>query len=244
MEINHRFAARNEQELKMVRAIELASEILEDRLNVKIVLQAQRQPGWAGADAFHAGMYVSEERLVKINFRNLTGCSAKTVLTVLGHEFRHAVQYQHGLMERGVWRGPKTDTAEFQYNGRFSRYYNRPQEVDARMYQEPYANLVLEDSRFSLMAQDLNVPGDVMMKRDYEATFRKLGFAGIEDPDRQTFNLGDGRFSCLRLSEVFPNKKKWTKALAQRVFREHRELLERNVFEYIMVPVTIDDFVS
>lgn len=245
MEINHRFAIRNEQERRMVEAIEVATRILERHLDVSVVLQAQRQPGWAGADAFHSGMYCSDERLVKINFRNLVAQSAKTVLTVLGHEFRHAVQWQHGMFDKyGNWCGPVMETIGFNKSCFYTRYFNKPQEVDARNFQEAYANLIIDDPEFSSFAAELNVPGDIMMKRDYETTFKNLGFTGVEDPQRHSFKLNDGRFSCLRLSDVFPNKKRWTKPLAQKVFREHADLLEQNVFEYIMVPVTIDDFVS
>lgn len=245
MELNHRFAPRNAEELEMVRAIEIATEILESHLNVKVVLQAQRQPGWAGSDAFHAGMYCHDERLVKINFRNLTGHSAKTVLTVLGHEMRHAVQHQHGMYcERGRWIGPRMDEVKLRSSSRFARYYNRPEEVDARTFEDAYANLVINDSRFSKIASALNVPGEMMMKRDYAATYVALGYTGVNDPEKQSFNLGGGRFSHARLSEAFPKKSKWTKALGQRMFTEHAEMLERNVFEFIMVPVTLDDFVS
>jgi hypothetical protein len=245
MQIDHRFAPRDVQELKMVRAIEVASEILESLLNVEIVLQAQRQPGWAGADAFHSGMYVRETRMIKINFRNLVGHDAKTVLRVLGHEFRHAVQYQHGLMEAGgKWKGPEMDTINFQNSGRFSRYYNQPHEVDARMYETVYANMVISDPRFSDMLEDLNVPGEQMMRVDWDATYKSIGFTGTNDPEKGAFRLKDGRFAWLRLSEVYPGKNKWTKALIQRAFREHADLMQKNIFQAIKVPVTIDDLVS
>ncbi len=244
MEINHRFLPRNDQEIQMVKAIELASEILEEKLNVKIVLQAQRQPGWAGADAFHAGMYVSEDRMIKINFRNLTGASAKIVLGVLGHEFRHAVQYQHGMKSGRVWNGPNVENMAMNTSSRFARYYNQPHEVDARMYQDVYANMVISDPRFSEMINLLNVPGEPMMKQDRDATYKMLGFTGREDPDMKIFRMNDGTFGHLRLSEVYPNKKRWTNPLAQKALKEFTDKIHANKFEFLMVPVTLDDFVS
>lgn len=43
MEINHRFLPRNDQEIQMVKAIELASEILEEKL--KKVDRSESVPG-------------------------------------------------------------------------------------------------------------------------------------------------------------------------------------------------------
>jgi hypothetical protein len=90
----------------------------------------------------------------------------------------------------------------------------------------------------------LNVPGEQMMRVDWDATYKSIGFTGTNDPEKGAFRLKDGRFAWLRLSEVYPGKNKWTKALIQRAFREHADLMQKNIFQAIKVPVTIDDLVS
>lgn len=246
MQINHRINPRNQHEIKQIKAIEIAAQILCEKLGVDITLQAQRQPGWAGADAWHAGMYLYQNKYgetdntVKINFRNLTGCSTKTVLTVLGHEMRHAMQHQlPGFYESSKWSrkwiGPKHEAIERQSR---SGYYRDPCEVDARVYQSIYAELVIADPRFAPFLESLNIEGEVPRKNDMPASYAKNG---VKKEETQLFNC-DGKIYFLTLSQV--GAKKFTPKVCKRCWTEFKDLMLSQPFEYVTVPVTIEDLVS
>ena len=244
MKIAHRIVPRNDMERQQVKAIEVASVILEESLQVSIQLCAQRQPGWAGTRAYHAGMYQHDkDQTVKINFRNLSGCSTKTVLTVLGHEFRHAVQHQKvgfwNPKHSWRWIGPVYAGDNRIARGRFSAaYYARPEEVDARFFQATYASKVMADPRFAPFMSSLDIEGEVIRKPDLEATFIKYGIA---DEDVQLFDDCEGHTYYLCLSQV--EGRSWTERVRKSGWTTYRALLLTQPFEYVMVPCTLEDFV-
>lgn len=240
MKTLHRIRPRDKLEVLQIRALEVASEILCEYLKVDVILQAQRQAGWCGSDTFHSGMYSSGDRLIKINFRNLEGSSTKSVLTILGHEFRHAFQFQHGLYVNRKWLGEKFQPSFFHHNKRYAAYLNEPIEIDARAYQEIYANIVLNDIRFSNFKNALNIPGNIPLRKDIEATYRLIGFEPY-DPRIQFFIIGNKTYW---LSSEQVHIKKWSKRYIQKAFAEHKELMLEQPVNYVMVPIDITDLVS
>lgn len=271
MKFNHRYKPKTDAEKIQLKAIEVASEILEEQLDLKdrdLILMAQRQVGWAGASAYHAGRYEEEEfnkftfgkpngtyveRTIKINFRNLQGASLATILEVLGHEFRHAVQYKLGWLGIGkAWSGASysKNLNSTEFSGRFRRYFNRPQEIDARLYQHTNAQLVINDPRFSEFKQYLDTSiGAPLMKEDREANYLATGFPKEEI---QIMYLRSGGketlywFSLSQLNERLPKavKKITQKHINLMANADNVEFLKTQVFNKIFVPVTVEDLVS
>ncbi len=241
MNTNHRIRPKNQLEAKQIAALELATEILEEHLGVQVTLQAQRQAGWAGADAWHAGKYCHDEQLIKINFRNLEGVSTLQVLTVLGHEFRHVVQHQTGLLVEQRWTGEEQTPSFFHPNAKYSAYFNLPQEVDARAHQDAYADLVIKDPRFKDFVTALDIDGIVQLKKDLEATYKSIGF---EYPDEHVMLFRDHDEQVYWLSTEQIGIKKWSRKYANHAFEHHIELLKSQPVKLVMTPVTVFDLVS
>lgn len=250
MRTNHRIATRTTAEVRLVQALEVATTILEEALGVEVCLQAQRQAGWAGADAWHAGMYCHEsrddERLVKVNFRNLEGRSTYEVLQVLGHEMRHALQHKNGWFDQyRRWVGPAVEyTGVRTKDLRYRAWFSKPQEVDARNFEKTYADLVINDPRFTPFRTALDIPGTILMKKDYVATYAALGVDFNDEVARATvriLRLRDESLCWVKLSQT--NGKKWTPKLVQAQF-QRTDLLAAQPLVYVMTPVTLDDLVS
>jgi len=138
---------RNRQEEVAVELLTKAYNYLEKKLNTTTNLVFSRECSY-GHDSFHAGFYCdSNDKEVRINFRNLYGHSIATMIKVLGHEMRHAVQYKKGMLSdyAGV-RGRKirntNDYTSGIWNGKreFVRYIDAPWEIDARKYESQYAD--------------------------------------------------------------------------------------------------------
>ena len=247
-EVNHKFAPRDEKEIRQVNAIEIASEILVEKLGLEdfgITIQAQRQAGWAGSDAYHSGMYVNDEKLIKINFRNLYGFSLKQIITVLGHEFRHAVQYQTGLLQGyRNWTGDKVKLNKETNCNRFANYFGQDWEIDARNYQEAYAELVLNDDRFKdflpYVGEKIN---DKIMRIDYDASYALLTYPKEEINLFSIRETGKEILYWMASSQI-PGCKKWSKKWIKIAFKDYHELMKSQVFEKVMVELTLDDVVS
>jgi hypothetical protein len=243
MKFDHRFNTRNQVELRQLKAIEVAAVILEDKLNlsaVDLTLQAQRQAGWAGTDAYHCGMYVNDTKLIKVNFRNLRGATLKNIIIVLAHEFRHAVQHSTGLLDKyHRWTGPEYKLETNEYN---KHYIKRPSEIDAREYQSAYAQLVINDERFSQFVPYLDESyGEKPMKVDWDATYGQLPY------DREGICLfrlretGETQY-WLHLSQI--NAKKWTKSIYRKVFDNHVDLLKSQRLNEIKSELVLEDLLS
>ncbi len=251
MNTAHRIHPKNQLEAKQIAALELATLILEEHLGLDVTLQAQRQVGWAGADAWHAGKYChatrDEPRLIKINFRNLQGRSTLDVLTVLGHEFRHAVQYQTGLLDsHHRWTGEKqeqTTAAHLHCDQEYKSWFSRPEEIDARRYQSAYANVVLADPRFAGFKAARDSEGTLPMKRDLRSTYEAMGFTHL-DPRVQTFRAERDSDQSYWLSTEQVGIKKWNKKGYALAWQNFKELMLSQPMKYVMVPVTVDDLVS
>jgi hypothetical protein len=247
MKFDHRFTPKSRVELRQVKAIELASTILEDVLDLKdlgLTLQAQRQTGWSGSKAYHSGMYSNSQKLIKINFRNLVGCSLSTILQVLSHEFRHAYQYKNGLLvNHHQWKGPSLSESIQTSNKRYAKYFSQPWEIDARMYEKPYLEKIISDTRFSKFVEYLNeYSGEKLKKLDYDATHALIPY------DRQGVEFFKFRREpnvryWMHTSQI-PGCKKWTRKFVDKAFTEFKSLLLSQKVQEIYVEVDIDDLVS
>lgn len=232
---DHKFNPRDENEKIIVEAIENASEILCGALDVNVTLRIERQAGWAGSNAFHAGAWLPIQKMVKINMRNLYGASLKQIIEVLGHEFRHAVQTIHNMMDADI-----PDTA-YSHKWRAS-YYNRPEEKDARKYQKVYADIVTQHKLFKYKERlGETVSGEPLRIPDHDASIDKLG---IPKERMQLFRDFDGSIFWFDLSDVNGHPKRWTKSIAQKVWLNQAEQLRKQKFETLYRDITIDDLVS
>jgi hypothetical protein len=235
---DHKFATRNDTEVSCVKMIENAGTILADLLNVTVSLRMERMAGWGGSDAFHAGSYNRRTKLVKVNYRNLQGQTFDRILEVLSHEFRHAVQDQHGTVDTI----PDTDfsMSPRRLSTSFIKYLNKANEKDARAYQEVYAKMVRADSRWTHEdTMSSRVEGELWTD-DYQATYEALGLNG---DDIQIFADREGNKYWFSINDV-PKAKKFTKAVGQRVWKDHREQLESQPFIPLQRRVDMLDIIS
>ena len=140
---------RNQEEKVAVDLLTQAHKYLGETLGVKTNLVFSRECSY-GHDSFHAGFYRNSDKQIRINFRNLYGSSIDTMIEVLGHEFRHAVQHNTGMLTHDSIYGSKvkkqTDYISGIWNGKRQvvRYCDAPWEIDANQYQRQYADEVIE----------------------------------------------------------------------------------------------------
>jgi hypothetical protein len=236
MKTKHRIAIRDENEARVIKAIETGAMILNEKLGISPTLQVERQTGWAGNRAFHAGKYVPRDNLVAINLRNLYGASLVNIITVLGHEYRHAIQ---SLTD---WRFDNRLSTNFRKSHK-SAYYNRPVEIDARAFQDEYAKLVLTDARFSEYIDIEKMPGSTPMKIDWDASYLAVQSS---EQDLQLFLHKDKSTSYMRLvdlpvSEFKTPPTRWTKKACS-IAWANKHLMKP--WSPVMVPVTLEDLVS
>jgi len=137
---------RNNAEQTAVNMCIEAHKWLNTKFGVDTKLTFSREVNW-GNDVHYAGFYKHADKEVRINIRNLYGNSIKTILVVLGHEIRHAIQCEKGWLNNftqnssgknpyvhGDWKGI----------GYWEKYLNAPWEIDARKYQYKYADMVIK----------------------------------------------------------------------------------------------------
>jgi len=238
--INHRINCRDSNEAEIVRACEIGFKILCEVLNLDgLTLQVQRQAGWAGSDAHHAGMFTHKGE-VKINLRNLGGCSVRLIMGVLGHEMRHAYQHSQGWLKNGYKWHNLNGPLRQHHDKRYQEYLNRPQEIDARMFQNAYAEMIMLDPRFREYFGIVYEQEPVMIECKV-ATAAKYH---RENDEMFRFILKkDGPVHFMYASQ-FGTSKKITKKIRMTAFTEHRELLESQVIVPVMREIALDDLVS
>lgn len=254
MKTKHNIKPRTELEKVQIRAMEVAANILADKLELDgLSLTAERQAGWCGHDAYHVGKYIHSKRAkygkselvrqVKVNFRNLQGQSLRTFVVVLGHEFRHAVQYATGLLsDVGYWTNKRevVHSRVMSANDHYRNWWKYPAEIDAREFEETYAKLVLDDDRFAEFAEYLDErDGEPLQTTDIEATCKKYGVKSMTELMTFKFRNEDQVYymTCHQLG-----KTKWTDGLAKKAY-EH-ELLRQQKYEPVMRDVELADLVS
>ena len=171
---------RNKTEIMFIDTIKKAHEFLNDKLNLDTKLDIERVCYW-GRDAFHSGTYQQSTNTVCVNFRNLYGFSLKTVLTVLGHEFRHGFQaekgwitfregYQvkrnaRGRIESGTWKGDYIKWVE---------YNKLPWEIDAIKFEKKYAEYFCKSGLVSKQKLNTRLDGDKTFKPLIQETYKEI----------------------------------------------------------------------
>jgi hypothetical protein len=246
MKIDHKIKIRNDWEKIVVNKINQAAQILADTLDLNnVTIRVERQAGWSGSKAFHSGAYVHTQiknkkfinpMLVKINLRNLQGASLRTIICVLGHEFRHAFQDKYKVCDEI----PDNDINKPSYIKK--SYWNKPIEKDARKYQELYADIVYNDKDFF----DEELPADIkpLLVNDDYLTYKKYG---LEEATTQLWTENNkiyfttlDDFNKLNGSKY----KKWT----NKPRKEYWELENRDKitteFVYVKRKLTINDLIS
>ena len=169
---------RNEQERKAVEVLTKAHEWMCSEYGVNPSLKFQRECNW-GKDAFHAGWYRNSDNTIALNFRNMYGATIKDLISVLGHEFRHAIQYKTGMLKdygrctkkvsnknsytSGIWNGENL----------MVKYIDAPWEVDAREYQDEYADACIKDLRLKSISKT-KIPYGTKTESDKRATHAKI----------------------------------------------------------------------
>tara|TARA_R100001440_G_scaffold50240_1_gene70205 strand:+ start:188 stop:1129 length:942 start_codon:yes stop_codon:yes gene_type:complete len=180
---------RNETEIMFIKNIEKAHEFLNKKLNLNTKLDIERVCYW-GKDAFHSGTYHQSLNRVRVNFRNLYGFNLKTVLTVLGHEFRHGYQAKqgwidnkehlvksnsNGRIESGTWKGE---------NISWTKYKELPWEIDARNFENQYAEFCFKSGLITKANLETRLEGDKTFKPLIQETYaeyiKKFGSNNIQ----------------------------------------------------------------
>tara|TARA_R100000951_G_scaffold521_1_gene2221 strand:- start:6024 stop:6794 length:771 start_codon:yes stop_codon:yes gene_type:complete len=168
---------RNEQEKIAVEVLTKAHAWMCKEYDVTNSLIFQRECNW-GKDAFHAGWYRNSTNTIALNFRNMYGATIKDLISVLGHEIRHAVQYKTGMLKRngnqnrvssrssyisGIW-----NNEDF-----FGKYIDTPWEIDARAFQDQYADACIKALKIEAVSKT-QLPFGTKTESDRRATYDKI----------------------------------------------------------------------
>ena len=152
MKFDHKIRVRNKREQDLLDMIEEAANLLATELDLHDFVDSvrvERQTGWGGGDTFYAGKWMPSKKMVKVNLRNMIGCTYETVLGVLCHEMRHAYQWKTEMFTKIRWN--------FRTGSHHDRYLDLPWEIDARNYAEVYVESLAD--RFNLTKK---VSGETM----------------------------------------------------------------------------------
>ena len=169
---------RNRQEEVAIELLTKVHQYLEKKLGTNTNLVFSRECSY-GHDSFHAGFYRNDDKQVRINFRNLYGCSIDTMIEVLGHEMRHAVQYDKGMLRESNFRSRRiskvTDYDSGIWNGeqKYVRYIDAPWEIDANKYQRKYADDAIKALGIKKEVKTI-IPMGSKTEKDEKGTYDKL----------------------------------------------------------------------
>ena len=174
---------RNSNEQQIVDILTRCHDWLANELDIHSKIEFGRTCNW-GRDAFHAGLWYNDSKQSVINFRNLYGYNVYTMLKIVAHEARHAVQYKTGLLnderrnnkmthngrwESGTWQGQYWSGA----------YLDAPWEKDARAHEECYAQRVIDAGVISQEELSLTLGYRTGEDKQYimlaDETLRELG---------------------------------------------------------------------
>jgi len=157
---------RNNAEQKAVNMCIEAHKWLNTKFGVDTKLTFSREVNW-GNDVFYAGFYRDANKEIRINIRNLYGNSIKDILSVLGHEIRHAIQHKSDWLEKGYSSkggDGKWESGNWKGKRYWGEYWTAPWEIDAREYQYKYADMAIKALGFQKDA-DTKLPyGSVTTK--------------------------------------------------------------------------------
>ena len=205
-------------------------------------LVVQRQAGWAGSDAWHVGMFKywpsRDVREVKINLRNLEMVSLKLIIVVLAHEMRHAFQNAHGMTRSVCAKLHENAPITNFKDKRYTAWFNRAEEIDARAFEGAYAQVIFNDPRFAKFNIDEQV--QLPMVVDAAATEAKYHRDG-DEIFKFVFERKRGKEEVFFMYASQFGAKRITKAVRQTAFTTHLELLKSQKIEPVMRELTIRD---
>jgi len=183
---------RNAGEQRTTEIMTRCHNWLANHLNIHSKMEFGRTAYW-GRDAFHAGFWQESDKLSVLNFRNLYGAPMSRLLRIVAHEARHAVQYRDGMLKES---GRKTKGGIGQieigyWNGDlyYGAYKDAPWEIDARAYEAPYSQLIIDAGIISQEELDFKLPG----KQDQVVT--------LEDETREQISNQYGRVSWYKAAK-------------------------------------------
>jgi hypothetical protein len=229
---------RNKEEKLAVECVTKAHKWLNEKFGLDTKLTFSREVNW-GKDAWYAGFYLFEDKEVRINIRNLYGNSIKTIIDVLGHEIRHAVQYDtkilsdfgkkgkvhSGRYESGTWKGRRY----------WGTYWDAPWEIDARKYQSEYADMVIKELGLEKECKVMLPYGTVTVKLKDET--QTLFLEKNKKKDIHLFQAYDSKkksnpngFCWLDLKQT--KYKEWNRETLRAVWNDYYDLLQSQFVPY------------
>lgn len=248
---------RNEQERQVVEYCKQAHAWMNSHFGLETKLVFSRECNW-GKDAFHAGLYIAEDNEIWLNFRNLYGSDLTKVLTVLGHEMRHAVQYATGKLTRfghrksigsgcdkwisGVWEGKHM----------FIQYKNAPWEIDARAHQNEYAMLASAALGFTAKEWNITLPMGTQTTKLVDETIAAFRKANPDAIICRSYLSKHGKsnsagFCWIKLEQTHYTA--WDKSTKREVWNDYYDLMQSQFVPYEIETkpygnFTIDQLVS
>jgi hypothetical protein len=240
---------RNERERQIVECCKATHAWMNEHFGLETKLVFSRECNW-GKDAFHAGLYVSCANEIWLNFRNLYGSNLKTILTVLGHEMRHAVQYSTGKLSNSwsrktIGSGPdKWISGVWEGKQMFVQYKNAPWEIDAREHEEEYAILATAALGFT-KELDLDLPMGTQTTKLVDETmsaFRKANPGAIIC---RAYLARHGKsnsagFCWIKLDQTHYTA--WDKSTKREVWNDYYDLMQSQFVPYEVVTKPYGNF--
>ena len=243
---------RNEQERQVVEHCKAAHAWMNEHFGLETKLVFSRECYW-GKDAFHAGCYIAQDNEIWLNFRNLYGSDLTKILTVLGHEMRHAVQYATGKLSRfsefgrrssgsgvnkwisGVWEGKQM----------FIQYKNAPWEIDARAHQNEYAMLASAALGLTKKEWDITLPMGTQTTKLTDETisaFRKANPTAFLGRAYLTKNgkSNSAGFCWINLDQTHYTA--WDKSTKREVWNDYYDLMQSQFVPYEVVTEPYGNF--
>jgi hypothetical protein len=228
---------RNNEEKMAVECVTKAHKWFNEKFNLQTNLTFSREVNW-GKDAIHAGYYANQNKEVRINIRNLYGHSIKTILEVLGHEIRHAIQYDNNWIETS--RSSKHSSSGYESgkwkgNVYWGKYLTAPWEIDARKYEKQYAKMVIKELGLDEESK-IKLPYGTMSVKLKEETQQKF-LSKNKNKDIRLFQSYDSKrksnsngFCWLDLKQT--NYTEWTKQNLSNAFNDYYDLMQSQYVPY------------
>lgn len=229
---------RNKEEKLAVECVIKAHKWFNEKFGLDTNLTFSREVNW-GKDAWYAGYYLFEDKEVRINIRNLYGNSIKTILDVLGHEIRHAIQYDKKMLssfgKRGKVHSGTYESGDWRGERYWGSYWEAPWEKDARKYQSKYADMVIKELGLEEYCK-VNLPyGSVTVKlreetiEAFDKKNKNKNVARFQAYDSKKKSNPDG-FCWLDLKQT--KYKEWNKQSFRDVWNDYYDLMQSQFVPY------------
>ena len=165
---------KNKTETQIIDICTRAHDWLAKELGVESTQVFGRTAYW-GRDAFHGGLWINQNKHSVLNFRNLYGENVRNMLEIIGHELRHALQYQKGWLKDNPYANNKSIHAGSWEEGEWmgkdftGAYRDAPWEIDAKKYQKKYAQMIIDSGVVTAKELDVRLPGErIKYYNEYE----------------------------------------------------------------------------